>query len=122
MTISGKIIQILPEQAIGQAGKTKQTVILETDGQYPKKIAFDIWNDKFPISLGESVTIGVNVESREWEGRWFTSLTGWKKEGAAMPQPSGSYKPPTSGGTLKPRPEPPIPLPLTPEEADGLPW
>lgn len=121
MEISGKIIQILPEQTIGQAGKTKQTVVLETDGQYPKKIAFDIWNDKFPVSLGESVTIGVNVESREWEGKWFTSLTGWKKEGAAMPQPSGPA-PTTTGGTLKPRPEPAIPLPLTPEEESGLPW
>ena len=48
MQISGKLIQLLPQQT-GQ-GKNgtwkKQEVIIETEGQYPKKVCIAIWGDK----------------------------------------------------------------------------
>lgn len=90
MELSGKIIQKLPEAG----GKSKngnewrkQEFILETPGQYPKKVCVALWGDKidqFAINNGEDVTISVDVESREFNGRWYTDVKAYKvvKNGA----------------------------------------
>jgi hypothetical protein len=88
MEIRGKIIELLPEKS-GQSangGWRKQEYILETDGQYPKKICFMAWGDKidqFNIKHGETVEVSVDLESREYNGRWYTDVKAWKvsKEG-----------------------------------------
>ena len=83
MEISGKIIQILPEQS-GESARgpwRKQEYVLETDGQYPKKICFMAWGDKideFAIRETETVTAAINLESREYNGRWYTDVKAWK--------------------------------------------
>ena len=83
MEISGKIISLLPEQT-GQ-GKNgtwkKQDYILETTGQYPKKVCFSIWGDKidqFKVNTGDDVEVSFDVESREYNQRWYTELRAWK--------------------------------------------
>lgn len=83
MEISGKIIEILPEQS-GQ-GKSKpwvkQDFILETNDQYPKKVAIQVWNDniaKFALNAGDELDVSYNLESREYNGNWYTSITAWK--------------------------------------------
>ena len=83
MEISGKIIALLPGQS-GQ-GKNgtwkKQEYILETTGQYPKKVCFSIWGDKidqFAVKQGESVEISFDVESREYNQRWYTELRAFR--------------------------------------------
>ena len=93
MTISGKIIQILPAETVGQNGKAKQTFVLETEGQYPKKIAFDVWEDKVALGEGENVTLQVNIESREYNGKWYTNISAWKKDSqgaAGAPAPAAT--------------------------------
>jgi hypothetical protein len=83
MEINGKIIQLLPEQS-GESGKgpwRKQEYILETDGQYPKKVCFMAWSEKideFAIKEGESLTASIDLESREYNGRWYTDVKAWK--------------------------------------------
>ena len=83
MEISGKIIELLPEKS-GQSAKgtwRKQEYILETEGQYPKKICFMVWSDKideFAIKEGEILVISVDIESREYNGRWYTDVKAWK--------------------------------------------
>ena len=79
MEISGKIVTILPAENIGSAGKLKQTFVLETEGQFPKKIAFDVWDNRFELDEGEIVTLSINIESREWNKKWFTNVTAWKR-------------------------------------------
>ncbi len=87
MEIQGKIIQILPEQGgVSKAGNEwkKQEYILETHDQYPKKICFQIFGaDKIAqaaIQAGEELTVSIDIDSREWQGRWFTSINAWKVE------------------------------------------
>jgi hypothetical protein len=77
MEISGKVIGLLPMQT-GQ-GKNgtwkKQEFILETPGQYPKKVCVSLWGDKvdeFRVNAGDSLTASINIESREYNGRWYT--------------------------------------------------
>ena len=63
-----------------------QTYILETTGDYPKKIAFDVWGDKiesFGIRNGDAMTVSFNPESREHNGRWYTNLRAWKCSGGS---------------------------------------
>ncbi len=83
MDISGKIIQLLPVQT-GQ-GKNgtwkKQEFILETGDTYPKKVCIAVWGDKVDISSfkpGEMVDVSFDVESREFNGRWYTDVKAWK--------------------------------------------
>ena len=81
--IKGKIIEILPEKS-GQSANgewRKQEYILETDSNYPKKICFMAWGDKigeFNLQQGENVEVSVDLESREYNGRWYTDVKAWK--------------------------------------------
>ena len=83
MEITGNIIELLEEKSGESAnGKwRKQEYILETDSQYPKKICFMVWSDKideFAIKEGESLTVSIDLESREYNGRWYTDVKAWK--------------------------------------------
>ena len=79
LEIRGKIIEILPEKS-GQSANgewRKQEYILETDSNYPKKICFMAWGDKigeFNLKQGESVEVSVDLESREYNGRWYNDV------------------------------------------------
>lgn len=86
MEIKGRINQILPEQG-GQSKSgsnwRKQDYILETQGEHPKKVCFSIWGDKidqYKAQVGENVTVHFDVESREFNGRWYTDIKAWKIE------------------------------------------
>ena len=100
MEIQGKIVQILPEQ--GGQGKNgpwkKQDFILETPGQYPKKVCVTIWGDKidkFALKSGDEVTFSIDVESREYNGRWYTDVKAWNavkgSGGAPNSEPPASH-------------------------------
>ncbi|PKP19958.1 MAG: hypothetical protein CVU05_10105 [Bacteroidetes bacterium HGW-Bacteroidetes-21] len=85
MQITAKLIQKLPLQTgQGKNGEwKKQDVILETDGQYPKKICVAIWGDKInesQLQEGNFLKIDFDVESREFNGRWYTDVKAWKIE------------------------------------------
>ena len=83
MEINGKIIELLPLQS-GESAKgpwRKQQYILETDDQYPKKICFMVWSDKIDelaIKQGENLVVSIDIESREFNGRWYTDVKAWK--------------------------------------------
>jgi len=84
MDLSGKITSLLPEvSGSSKSGNAwrKQEYILETGGQYPKKVCVSIWGDKidqFGLKVGEQVNLGIEVESREYNGRWYTEVKAYK--------------------------------------------
>lgn len=89
MEIQGRIIQVLPLQSgtskAGNAWK-KQEYVLETHDQYPRKVKFDFFGeraDQYPLQIGEEVTISFDLESREFNGRWYTDVRAWKAEKGA---------------------------------------
>ena len=81
--IKGKIIEILPEKS-GQSANgewRKREYVLETESNYPKKICFMAWGnkiDEFDLKQGETVEVSVDLESREYNGRWYTDVKAWK--------------------------------------------
>lgn len=58
-------------------------MIVETDGQYPKKICISVWGDKInedQLKVGNRLKIDFDVESREYNSRWYTDVKAWKVE------------------------------------------
>jgi hypothetical protein len=87
MEILGKVIEILPEvSGEGRNGMwRKQEFILETNDQYPKKVCISIWGEKIDqarLQTGEEITAHINIESREFNGRWYTDVKAWRIEKA----------------------------------------
>ena len=83
MEINGKIIELLPEKSGKSTNGTwrKQEYILETVSQYPKKVCFMAWGDKidqFAIKQGENLVVSVDLDSQEYNGRWYTDVKAWK--------------------------------------------
>lgn len=98
MEIKGKVVQLLQLQTgMGKKGQwKKQEFIIETPGQYPKKVCLSAWGDKvdqFRLAVGDQVNVTVDLESREYNGRWYTEARAWKLEksggsgGESVPPP-----------------------------------
>jgi Domain of unknown function (DUF3127) len=85
MQLTAKLIQLLPLQSgTGKNGPwKKQDIIVETDSSYPKKICISIWGDKIDenkLKPGNQLAIDFDIESREYNGKWYTDVKAWKVE------------------------------------------
>jgi hypothetical protein len=87
LDITGKIIQILPSTTgTSKAGKdwVKQEFIVETQEAYPKKICIGLMGEKVQeikkYVPGNEVKVSLNIESREYQGKWFTNINAWRIE------------------------------------------
>ena len=87
MEITGKVIAALTlQEGVSRAGNEwkKQEYVLETNDQFPKKVCFQLFGaDKITqsnIQPGEIITVSFDIESREFNGKWYTNLNAWKIE------------------------------------------
>lgn len=104
MELVGKIIQILPLQG-GTSTRTGnpwsvQSFILETQEQYPRKVCVELFGEERikanPLVLDEIVTVNFDIESREFNGRWYTSVRAWRVQAGAVPQATAQPAQPVS--------------------------
>lgn len=86
LEISGKIIQKLNLQE-GNSGRgpwKKQEAVIETMDTYPKKVCISFWGEKVDdlekYQVGASVKCSINIESREYNGKWYTDVRAWRLE------------------------------------------
>lgn len=84
LELNGKLVKLLPVQS-GESARgpwKKQEMIIETNEQYPKKVAITCWGDKVDeiqnLAEGTNLQIAINVESREFNERWYTDVRAWK--------------------------------------------
>jgi hypothetical protein len=134
MEISGKVVQVMQE--INGQGKSgmwrKQEFVVQQPGQYPKNVCMTLWGDKidrYALKEGMQVRAKVDVESREYNSKWYTDIKVWDlavdgaaDAGAPMPPTMDSSSAPFSGGTLPgAAPSPPAPPSNAPFE-DDLPF
>lgn len=121
MQITGTIIDQLPLQSgTSKAGKAWQqkTFVVEVPGQFPRKIAFDLFGDKcsqFPTVVGTTVTVDFEVESHEYQGRWYTKARAWglavqavRPDGLqpAQPAPASTAYAASTAQPVAPAPQP----------------
>ena len=59
-----------------------QAYVLETQEQYPRKVYFEVFGEDRikanPCKIDDLVTVSFDIESREYNGRWYTSIRAWK--------------------------------------------
>lgn len=84
MEIEGVVYRVLPVVK-GQSARgewSKQEVVFDLPGDFNKKVCISFWGDKVQdvasLREGDKVNVSVNVESREYNGRWFTEVRAWK--------------------------------------------
>lgn len=85
MEINVKVVKILDAQRFtsSRTGNeyVKNIFVGTTQGQYPKTIAFSVMGeDKFQkmgIVVGGMYDVSFDVESREWNGKYFTECNAW---------------------------------------------
>ena len=86
MEIKGTIIQVMPVQSgVSKQGNAwqKKEFVIETFDNFKTKVKFDLFGDKvgkYPLKEGDIVTVHFDVESREFNYRWYTELKAWKVE------------------------------------------
>jgi hypothetical protein len=105
MEFQGVVFRKLPEMS-GTSAKgawRKQDVVFELPGEFNRKICVTFFGDRAEdaasLAEGEAVTVSVNVESREYNGKWYTDVKAWRvvRGGAQGSGSSGSGA--SAGGT-----------------------
>jgi hypothetical protein len=84
MELSGKIFKVNPLQTgEGKNGPwQKQEIVIEINsGKYPKKVCVSMWgdlvtNNKFVV--GNDISVEFDIESREYNERWYTDVKAWR--------------------------------------------
>ena len=130
MEITGKIIVVLPPQSgVSQAGNNwkKQEYVLETEETYPKKVHFDFFGERADqytwIKIGDRIRLSFDIESREYNNRWYTSIRGWKAEkadDAATAAPQAPAAPSPAAQPAAPMPD--FTQPDSNSSSDDLPF
>ena len=86
LQVKGKLIEKLSvERGEGRNGTwQKQSFIIETNEQFPKKICIVLWGDKISmlekVVVGDILNVSINIESREFNSRWYTDIRAWRIE------------------------------------------
>lgn len=108
MDFEGKVIQFLGETSgtskTGNPWKKKEWIV-ETFGQYPKKVKIQCMNaraDAINLENGKDYIYSVDLESREFNGRWYTDVSvfrvqeyqGQQNYGVPAQSYPGSYQTP----------------------------
>lgn len=92
MEVKGRVVKVLQEEkGESKAGKAwfKSGFVIETFDQYAKTIALTVMSEKLMpvvkgLKIGEEVTAHINIESREYQDKYFTNVTAWKIDKATQ--------------------------------------
>jgi hypothetical protein len=106
LELTGKITHVLAEKSgtSSRGAWRKQEFVIEIPGEYPKQVCFMVWGDRidqFAITEGEELTVHFDLESREYNGRWYTDVKAWRVDRSAQQpaaQPDIAPAPPPVDG------------------------
>ena len=86
MEMNGKVVAIMDVQRFVSHKTGNEVVrhgfVIETQEQYPRKACFTVLGDdrwqKMQIVMGASYCVSFDIESREYQGKWYNQLNAWK--------------------------------------------
>lgn len=133
MEIQGKVIAVLPERSgVSARGEWKsQTYVIETQEQYPKKMAFDVFGAdriaSFGIQFGEVINVSFDIDAHEYQGRYFNQIRAWNVVRQAQAAQRAMASSANAAGVAKPMNQqnlfPPAQQPAQPQgDSDDLPF
>ena len=128
MDITGKIIVVCPaksgvSQKSGNPWKS-QEFVLETEGSHPEKCVFSVFGEdklnEFNLKVNEVVSVSINLDAREYNGRWFNSLQAWRvmRSASATAAPQAPVAPQANPAPFPSQPQ----AAKTQEPEDDLPF
>lgn len=103
MEFEGTVFKIMPvTKGTSARGEwQRQEVVFEmNEGTFTRKICVTFFNrpdDVARLQEGSAYTVSVNIESREYNGRWYTDVRAWriqpKQESAPVTPPMPDMPP-----------------------------
>ena len=100
--LTGKV-KLVQEAKKFDSGFTKREMVVTVeDGKYPQEINLEFVQDKTSLldnlRVGQEVTVTFDIRGREYNGRYFNNLQGWKivtaNDESAMTDPGQPPAPP----------------------------
>lgn len=96
MILEGKVIKFIGiKEGTSQAGRewklASYLIDTTTNEQYPKQVVVEVFGEdrinELSIIPDEQVKLNVEAESREFNGKWYTSVRAWGRaeESAELP-------------------------------------
>jgi len=80
--LTGKIKLIQEEKKFDSGFTKREMVVIVEDGKYPQEINIEFVQDKVSLldslQAGQEVTVTFDIRGREYNGRYFNNLQGWK--------------------------------------------
>lgn len=111
LEVTGKLIKFLPLEEVESKSGTqwvKQQFIVQTEAQYNNLYCFEVFGNEKVENLtkyqkeGDNVTVEFNVNTNEYKGKYYTSLSAWKIskvnsngiQSPHVPQDNNNFPPP----------------------------
>jgi hypothetical protein len=80
--LTGKIKLIQDPKTFDSGFTKREMVVIVEDGKYPQEINLEFVQDKIALldalQPGQEVTVSFDIRGREYNGRYFNNLQGWK--------------------------------------------
>jgi hypothetical protein len=80
--LTGKIKLIQDPKTFDSGFTKREMVVIVEDGKYPQEINIEFVQDKAvlldSLQPGQEVTVTFDIRGREYNGRYFNNLQGWK--------------------------------------------
>ena len=110
MEIIGRLSMMLPEQR-GESARgpwVRGGFVIDTEEQFSRKIAFSVWGEERlmavkNIALGTQIKVVFNIESREYQDRWYTDCRCTNVETFTSAMPQTPYGQPQQGYQMPPQ-------------------
>ncbi len=130
MEFQGTVVRIMPESkgTSARGDWQRQEVIFEMmDGAYARKVAVTFFNRPTEVQglrEGVSYNVSFNLESREFNNRWYTDVRAWRvmPADAATPAQPDSAPAPAAAPSYSAPMQPTTPSPATSDDVDDLPF
>lgn len=110
MEFEGTLFKVMPA-ASGTSARgewQRQEAIFDVlDGQYTRKVVVTFFNKEAEVKSmveGQAYTVSINLESREYNGRWYTNVNGWR----VQPKVAAAPAPAAAPSAMPPMPSAPI--------------
>ncbi len=120
--MTGHIKEIGDVQTFPSGFSKREVVVCDDNERFPQDIAFTFAKDRAraldSFAVGDQVKVSFDIRGREYNGRHFVDLSGWKIEkadAAGSQSPAAGMPPPAAA------PAPAVPPPMN-ADIDNIPF